>query len=167
MQVDSFAANVKEHGWAYAFGNVGPDVVATIVPLLAPAKIAAAVARATSAIRSLRGASAAAKAADTATDTIRATEGDGFLYRGVHDGHPDMPNAVRGRAEPWGGHADPARHTGGNNQSEFTSWTRDPGIAYDCAMECNGPGIVLRIPDVDAPDLPESLRLTSMARARS
>jgi hypothetical protein len=62
-----------------------------------------------------------------------------------------MPNAVQGRAEPWGGHADPARHNGGNNQSEFTSWTRDPGIAYDCAMECNGPGVVLRIPDVDAP----------------
>jgi hypothetical protein len=87
----------------------------------------------------------------TADAAWNATEADGYLYRGVHEGHPGTANALEGRADPWGGHSDPALHNGGVNQSEFTSWTRDPGIAFDCATECNGPGVVLRIPDADGP----------------
>jgi len=45
-----------------------------------------------------------------------------------------------------GGHSDPARHNGGDTDSEFTSWTTDPGIAYDAATEYGPGGIVLEIP---------------------
>jgi hypothetical protein len=66
--------------------------------------------------------------------------------RGVNAGHPKLPEAVEGRAEPLGGHSDPALHNGGNPHSEFTAWSTDPGIVYGPAMEYGPEGVVLRIP---------------------
>ena len=73
------------------------------------------------------------------------------LFRGVPHGHPGYEDAGNGIARPWGGHADPALHNGGNTQSVFTSWTTDKSIAREVASEGNGPGIVLRIPNADGP----------------
>lgn len=42
-------------------------------------------------------------------------------------------------------------HNGGNNRSEFPSWTTDESIAREVTSEGNGPGIVLRIPNADGP----------------
>ncbi|WP_030264815.1 Hint domain-containing homing endonuclease [Streptomyces violens] len=57
-------------------------------------------------------------------------EGDGYLYRGVPNGHSKYGDALEGRSVPHGGHSDPGRHAGGNTDSEFTSWTHDyDGVA--------------------------------------
>ncbi|MER5391880.1 putative T7SS-secreted protein [Saccharopolyspora sp. NPDC002686] len=79
-------------------------------------------------------------------------QGGPYLYRGVPYGHPGYDDALNGRAVPWGGHADPNLHNGGDTRSEFTSWTTDlDGVARDAADDGNGPGVVLRIPNADAP----------------
>lgn len=77
--------------------------------------------------------------------------GTKYLYRGVHYDHPAYDDALRGTARPWGGHSDPALHNGGQNRSEFTSWTTDEAIAREVASEGNGPGVVLRIANEDGP----------------
>ncbi|WP_235883971.1 putative T7SS-secreted protein [Saccharopolyspora elongata] len=79
-------------------------------------------------------------------------QGEPYLYRGVPYGHPGYEDALNGRALPWGGHTDPGLHNGGDTRSEFTSWTTDlDGVARDAAGDGNGPGVVLRIPNADAP----------------
>ncbi|MFD5637799.1 RHS repeat-associated core domain-containing protein [Streptomyces sp. NPDC127077] len=83
-------------------------------------------------------------------------EGD-YLYRGVPKGgnleHPMYQDALQGRAIPKGGHSDPARHAGGNTDSEFTSWTHDyEDVALDAAEEFGAEhGLVLRIPRSSVP----------------
>ncbi len=57
------------------------------------------------------------------------------VYRGVHGGHPDLPNAYNGQANPRGGHSDPARHNDFDNESIFTSWTTDRNVAADHATQ--------------------------------
>ncbi|MBC9229227.1 LysM peptidoglycan-binding domain-containing protein [bacterium SPL81] len=54
------------------------------------------------------------------------------LFRGVHDGHPDISNALLGRTQPWGTHNDPFMHNSGTNSSNFTSWSqsRDEVVNY-------------------------------------
>lgn len=79
-------------------------------------------------------------------DAPSAAEDGATLHRGVNAGHPKLPEALEGRAEPLGGHSDPALHNGGNSHSEFTSWSSNPGIAYDSAMEYGPGGVVLSIP---------------------
>jgi RHS repeat-associated protein len=65
------------------------------------------------------------------------------VYRGVHGKHPDLPNARRGKANPWGGSSTPEEHSNdGFVDSEFTSWTTDPGVAEFFARQ-RGPGGVI------------------------
>jgi RHS repeat-associated protein len=98
----------------------------------------------------------------TFTDAESVTAGKDLasLYRGVHADHPALAEAKAGNVEPIGGHSDPALHNGGNNRSIFTSWTTDPGIAYDVASEYGPGGVVLRVPapsvagrTVESPDI--------------
>ncbi|MFJ3229369.1 hypothetical protein ACIPJS_39630, partial [Streptomyces sp. NPDC086783] len=92
--------------------------------------------------------------ADTVRNPVPASApGVGpYLYRGVHHNHPDMPNALKGIAQPWGGHNDPIEHQRGNNRSNHTSWTTDPYVARSWSRNGkmlgygDGPGVVLRIP---------------------
>jgi RHS repeat-associated protein len=65
------------------------------------------------------------------------------VYRGIHGGHPDLPNAYNGQANPIGGHSDPARHNEMFNDSEFTSWTTDRNVAVDFATRWGDGGGVL------------------------
>jgi hypothetical protein len=65
------------------------------------------------------------------TDEPRVT-----LHRGVSSTNPIegmYEQALLGNAFPRGGHSDPVRHSGGDTQSIFTSWTTDPDIAADKA----------------------------------
>ncbi|AZM64727.1 sugar-binding protein [Streptomyces sp. WAC 01420] len=79
-------------------------------------------------------------------------EGDGYLYRGVPNGHYKYDDALEGRAVPLGGHSDPGRHAGGNTNSEFTSWTHDyEDVALDAAEELGPGGVVMRIPHASVP----------------
>ncbi|WP_331452520.1 polymorphic toxin-type HINT domain-containing protein [Streptomyces sp. SS162] len=77
---------------------------------------------------------------------------DGYLYRGVPNGHYKYDDALEGRAVPLGGHSDPARHAGGNTDSEFTSWTHDyEDVALHAAEELGPGGVVMRIPHASVP----------------
>lgn len=51
------------------------------------------------------------------------------LYRGLHAGHPDMNNALKGEVHPRGGNRSEAEHIAGLNDSRYTSWTTDREIA--------------------------------------
>lgn len=88
--------------------------------------------------------------ADNATDSARMISGAGdetvTVYRGVTQDHPDFPNAIQGKAQPWGRHNDLSMHNAGNNASNFTSWTTDYETAVGFATRSrNGPGgIVLK-----------------------
>ncbi len=66
------------------------------------------------------------------------------LYRGVHVGHPDYHNALKGSAVPCGGEATPAQHNSGNYKSTFTSWTLHRGVAYHHANKQGPGGVVLK-----------------------
>ena len=59
------------------------------------------------------------------------------IYRGVHGAHPDLPNARLGKAVPKGGHSNPVLHNAWDNESVFTSWTTDEGIAREFASGVN------------------------------
>jgi hypothetical protein len=52
------------------------------------------------------------------------------VYRGVSSDHLGYEDALKGKANPIGGHSDPALHNEGNTNSEFTSWTTDKSEAY-------------------------------------
>ena len=66
------------------------------------------------------------------------------VFRGVHAEHPQLANAVQGKAVPWGGHSNPVLHNMGDNASVFTSWTTDYSTSVNFATG-NGPGgVVLR-----------------------
>ncbi len=77
------------------------------------------------------------------TDHTQKREERAFkLYRGVSANHPDLPNALLGRAVPWGikgGHKDPESHVGGNLYSIFTSWSLTRAEANTHALK-EGPG---------------------------
>jgi hypothetical protein len=64
------------------------------------------------------------------------------VFRGVHAEHPQLGNALQGKAVPWGGHSDPVLHNAWDNRSIFTSWTTDQATAVRFATD-NGPGGVL------------------------
>ena len=57
------------------------------------------------------------------------------LYRGVAEGHPGYSNATKGIANPRGGTATAEAHTGGVTTSNYTSWTTDPQVARNFALE--------------------------------
>lgn len=88
-------------------------------------------------------------------------EEDDYLYRGVPYGHPKYQDALEGSAVPLGGHSDPARHAGGNTDSDMTSWTHDyEGVALDAAEEFGvEKGIVLRIRRAEIPDGVEDIQI--------
>ncbi|WP_225931070.1 RHS repeat-associated core domain-containing protein [Pseudomonas monsensis] len=71
---------------------------------------------------------------------------DGYLYRGVHKGHPAEADAINGRVTPGKieGDVSPEDHNygGASSESPFTSWTRSPDIAKQFAKE---DGIILRL----------------------
>ncbi|MEV0924591.1 putative T7SS-secreted protein [Streptomyces spongiicola] len=80
------------------------------------------------------------------------------LYRGVgyanEHSRPEWlkmyENALRGVAEPLGGHSDAQLHAGGRTDSVFTSWTTYyEEMALEESFRGNGPGIVLRIPNAE------------------
>ncbi|HEY3402416.1 MAG TPA: RHS repeat-associated core domain-containing protein [Ohtaekwangia sp.] len=65
------------------------------------------------------------------------------LYRGVHVGHPDYANALRGMAVPFGGTATDEMHNGGNFESVFTSWSMSKSVANWHANKHGPGGLVL------------------------
>lgn len=65
------------------------------------------------------------------------------LYRGVYAEHPDIANARKGMAIPWGGHSDPLKHNMGNVKSIFTSWTIYKSFAARMAGSNGWGGIIL------------------------
>jgi len=65
------------------------------------------------------------------------------VYRGVHAEHPQLANALRGRADPMGGHSSPLLHNQGDNASVFTSWTTNRSTAVNDFALSKGPGGVL------------------------
>jgi hypothetical protein len=65
------------------------------------------------------------------------------VYRGVHAKHPQLENALRGRADPRGGHSNPWLHNQGDNHSIFTSWTTNRSKAVNEFALSEGPGGVL------------------------
>jgi len=80
------------------------------------------------------------------------------VYRGVHAEHPQLPNALRGSAEPIGGHSNPLWHNQGDDASVFTSWTTDRSVAEWFASQRGPGGVVLeqsvpRSSLVTSPDL--------------
>lgn len=86
------------------------------------------------------------------------------VYRGVHGKHPDLPNALLGKAVPRGGHSDPVLHNSGDNASVYTSWTTDIETAKRFATTVDGahvPGGVIigarirRAELIDSPDIHE------------
>ncbi|MEV6697175.1 putative T7SS-secreted protein [Streptomyces sp. NPDC051453] len=81
-----------------------------------------------------------------------------YLYRGIGHANERSPSewikmykdAQRGTAEPLGGHSDPQLHVGGRTDSIFTSWTTYyEEMALEESFRGNGPGVVLRIPNMD------------------
>ena len=80
----------------------------------------------------------AAKTDDKNFDDIPIT-----LYRGVHVGHPDYKNALKGTAVPAGGNATPEQFNGGNYKGPFTAWSMSRSVAnYHANKEGEG-GVVL------------------------
>ena len=71
---------------------------------------------------------------------------EGYVYRGVHKGHPAENDALQGRVTPGNMNGDitPQEHNYGGHSanSAYTSWTRSPEIAKVFAKEN---GLVLRI----------------------
>ncbi|MFF9983246.1 polymorphic toxin-type HINT domain-containing protein [Streptomyces erythrochromogenes] len=75
---------------------------------------------------------------------------DGYLYRGLAEGHTSYDAAAEGRSVPIGGNKTIQQHSGGNQtDSIFTSWTDDPETAAESAQTLNenwvGRGVMLRI----------------------
>ena len=73
-----------------------------------------------------------------------------YLYRGVHVGHPALPDALAGRVVPGNpaGTITPELHNDGNwaGQSPFTSWTRSVEVAKFHAGKAGAGGVILRVP---------------------
>ncbi|MBN7124826.1 hypothetical protein BSU01_24495, partial [Erwinia billingiae] len=71
---------------------------------------------------------------------------DEYLYRGIHRGHPDEANALKGRVSPGNPNSKISEedHNIGevSANSPFTSWTRDPDIARKFAKD---DGVILRV----------------------
>lgn len=81
-----------------------------------------------------------------------------IVYRGVHAEHPQLTNALEGRAEPIGGHSAPALHNEGDNRSIFTSWTTDHNTAAWWAQRYGPGGVILeqtvnRSTLIESPDI--------------
>uniref|UniRef100_UPI0018E3B3A3 RHS repeat domain-containing protein n=1 Tax=unclassified Serratia (in: enterobacteria) TaxID=2647522 RepID=UPI0018E3B3A3 len=78
--------------------------------------------------------------------TLPEAETSNYLYRGVHKGHPDAENAIKGRVEPGdiNSSISPELHNEGNVSgiSPYTSWTRDPKVAKIYSKE---DGLILRV----------------------
>ncbi|MFF2193440.1 hypothetical protein [Streptomyces sp. NPDC058157] len=75
---------------------------------------------------------------------------DGYLYRGLAEGHNRYDAAAEGRSVPVGGNKTIEQHSGGNlTDSIFTSWTDDPETAAESAQTLGekwvGRGVMLRI----------------------
>ncbi|WP_071825784.1 hypothetical protein [Phytobacter massiliensis] len=69
-----------------------------------------------------------------------------YVYRGVHRGHPDADNNIKGQVNPGDVNSEisPEEHNFGNvsGNSSYTSWTDDP----DVARNFSGPDdIILRV----------------------
>ena len=71
---------------------------------------------------------------------------EGYVYRGVHKGHPAENDALQGRVTPGNMNGDitPQEHNYGGHSanSAYTSWTRSPEIAKTFAKQ---DGLILRI----------------------
>jgi hypothetical protein len=79
-----------------------------------------------------------------------AAEEGGFIYRGVHAGHPALPEALEGRVVPGNveGTVTPEAHNLGGvaADSPYTSWTHNPKVALFHANKGGPGGVVLRVP---------------------
>jgi RHS repeat-associated protein len=87
---------------------------------------------------------------------FKKPENGGYLYRGVHAGHPAIEAAKQGRVFPGNvnGTVTPEMHNAGYGlvDSPYTSWTRRPDVANNHAR-ANGPGgAVLRVPEGAPPE---------------
>ncbi|WP_031487967.1 polymorphic toxin-type HINT domain-containing protein [Streptomyces bicolor] len=91
-------------------------------------------------------------AADTPVLVHNCDIGDGYLSRGVPNGHQKHADALEGQAVPFGGHSDPKRHVGGDTGSEMTSWSHDLDIATEFADEYGTGGVVMRVPQGGVPN---------------
>jgi|GEM_PF-2666407 len=85
-----------------------------------------------------------------------AAEEAGYLYRGVHVGHPGFEAAEAGRVVPGdiNGTVSAATHNKDAlsvAKSPFTSWTSDLFVAETNAMKAGQGGIILRVPNTPAP----------------
>ena len=71
---------------------------------------------------------------------------EGYVYRGIHKGHPAENEALQGRVTPgnMNGEITPQEHNYGGESanSAYTSWTRSPEIAKTFAKK---DGLILRI----------------------
>lgn len=69
-----------------------------------------------------------------------------YNYRGIHKGHPEWDNALRGKVVPGNINsklsADEHNLGGFSANSPYTSWTDDPNIARRFAGE---DGVILRV----------------------
>lgn len=75
----------------------------------------------------------------------------GYLYRGVHAGHPALYLAKRGIVRPGkqGSTMTPEEHNdlGLSELSPFTSWTRSRRVATWFARSRGPGGVLLRVPE--------------------
>ena len=92
-----------------------------------------------------------------------AGEPEKYLYRGVHPGHPEYNNALKGIVEPgdiWNAaNIKPELHNlgGVSGQSPYTSWARDPAIAEGFSGQ---DGVILQVP-IGEPSLNDTWRWVS------
>jgi hypothetical protein len=86
---------------------------------------------------------------------------EGWLYRGLHAGHPAFSEAVKGICAPGdpAGTITPRRHNDGGAQaiSPYTSWTRVRLVAVKFADRF-GPGGVILVASAGASTDPSSWR---------
>ncbi|WP_228450438.1 hypothetical protein, partial [Chryseobacterium rhizosphaerae] len=66
------------------------------------------------------------------------------LFRGVHGKHPDLANAYRGMAIPWGGPRTAEEHNFGLNNSMYTSWSTNIHVANYSASRRGPGGVILK-----------------------
>jgi RHS repeat-associated protein len=88
--------------------------------------------------------------ADVISSAQELMDADGeYLYRGITHDHWQYDAAEEGTAVPLGGHRDPVAHSGGNTQSEMTSWSPDLETAQEFSKDSgfgSRPNLVLRVP---------------------
>ena len=93
---------------------VASDIAAIFFPVAEPETAGLTIANTTALEARIAAINAETEEVAPATEAEMVT-----VYRGVHANHPQHANALKGIAEPMGGHADPVLHNAGDNGSNI------------------------------------------------